>query len=144
MSVSDMQSTPRTIASGRLTTCGVVKEGRAVRLGFLDAQGQPHSVEFPVEQVHSIIMTLPRMLSEALQRRTKDQTSRCVFSLGHWTIESAHNDCLVMTLSTVDGFEVSFGIPFDTCVALGSALRHEGRSATEQSTTDRLPSPAIN
>jgi hypothetical protein len=144
MSASDSQSTSRTITSGRLTTCGVIKEGQAVRLDFLDSQGNPHSVEFPVEQVHSIIMTLPRMLSEALQRRTQDQTSRCVFSLGRWTIESAHNGSLVVTLSTVDGFEVSFGIPFDTCVALGSVLRHEGRSATAQSTTHRPKSPAIN
>lgn len=144
MAASHSQTTLHTITSGRLTTCGVVKEGRAVRLDFLDSRGEPHSVEFPVEQVHYIIMTLPRMLSEALQRQTQDQTSRCVFSLGRWTIESAHNGSLVVTLSTVDGFEVSFGIPFDTCVALGSVLRHEGRSATEQLTADRSKSPAIN
>jgi hypothetical protein len=144
MSASNSQSTPRTITSGSLTTCGVVKEGWAVRLDFLDTKGQPYSVEFPVEQVHSIVMTLPRVLSEAVQRRTQDQTSRCVFSLGRWTIESTQNNCLVVTLSTVDGFEVSFGIPFDTCVALGSALRHEGRCAMEHPTTDRLLRPLIN
>jgi hypothetical protein len=144
MSASDPQSSPCTITSGLLTTCGVVNEGRAVRLDFLDSKGEPYSVEFPVEQVHSIIMTLPRMLSEAVQRRTQDQTSRCVFSLGRWTIESTQNSCLVVTFGTVDGFEVSFGIPFDTCVSLGSALRQEARSAREQPTTDRLMKPVIN
>ena len=40
----------QTVSSSRLTTCKVVKEGRAIRLEFLDDGGQPVSVEFPFDQ----------------------------------------------------------------------------------------------
>jgi hypothetical protein len=43
MSGSVSQSTPRTITSGRLTTCGVIKEGSTVRLDFLDSKREPYS-----------------------------------------------------------------------------------------------------
>jgi hypothetical protein len=122
----------RNVTSTRLTTCSVVKEGRAIRLEFLDADGQPASVEFAFDQAESIIMTLPQMLSKALQRRTHSPSSRYVFSLGRWSIESCDAGSLIATLSTADGFQVSFNIPFDACRAIGQALRHEGEGAMEQ------------
>ena len=122
----------RNVTSSRLTTCSVVKEGGAIRLEFLDGDGQPVSVEFPFDQAESIIMTLPQMLSKALQRRTRSPSSRYVFSLGRWSIESCDAGSLITTLSTADGFQVSFSIPFDACRAIGHALRHQGECAMEQ------------
>jgi hypothetical protein len=84
-------------------------------------------------------MTLPRMLSKALQRRTQGQSSRYVFSLGRWSIETSDENGSILTMSTPDGFQVSFAIPFDACRALGWALGHEGRSATK---TDGASEPA--
>lgn len=129
----------RTVTSSRLTTCSVVKEGRAIRLEFLDADGQPVSVEFPFDQAESIVMTLPQMLSKALQRRTHSPASRYVFSLGRWSIENCDEKSLIATLSTNDGFQVSFMIPLDACRAIGHALRHEGGAALEQ---DGVSQPA--
>lgn len=122
----------RTITSTRLTTCSLVKEGRAIRLEFLDGEGKPVAVEFPFDQAQSIVMTLPRMLSKALQRRTRSPSSRYVFTLGRWSIESSDGKSLIVTMSTADGFQVSFAIPFDACRAMGWALGHEGRSAAER------------
>lgn len=123
----------RKMISSRLTTCGVVNDGRAIRLEFLDAEGRPVSVEFPFDQAQSIVMTLPQMLAKALQRRTRSPSSRYAFSLGRWSIESSEEkNSLIVTLATADGFQVSFAIPFDACRAMGWALGHEGRSATEQ------------
>jgi hypothetical protein len=122
----------RSVTSSRLTTCSVVQDGRAVRLEFLDGDGQPVSVEFPFDQAESIIMTLPQMLSKALQRRTHDESARYVFSLGRWSIESCDQKSLIATLATDDGFQVSFTIPFDACRAIGHALRHEGGCGVEQ------------
>ncbi len=122
----------RNVTSSRLTTCTIVNEGRAIRLEFLDGDGKPASVEFPFDQAESIIMTLPQMLSKALQRRTRSPSSRYVFSLGRWSIESCDARSLIATFSTVDGFQVSFSIPFDACRAIGHALRSEGEGAMEQ------------
>jgi hypothetical protein len=122
----------QTVSSSRLTTCKVVKEGRAIRLEFLDDGGQPVSVEFPFDQAESIVMTLPQMLSKALQRRTRDRSSRYAFSLGRWSIESCDEKSLIATLCTADGFQVSFAIPFDACQAIGHALRHEGECGLEK------------
>jgi hypothetical protein len=123
------------MTSSALTTCAVVKEGRAIRLEFLDGGGRPVSVEFPFDQAQSIVMTLPQLLSKALQRRTRSPSSRYAFSLGHWSIESSdEKNSLIVTLSTDDGFQVCFAIPFDACRAMGWALGHEGRSAAEHDT----------
>ena len=118
------------MTSSQLTTCSVVKDGHAIRLEFLDGEDQPVSVEFPFEQAQSIVMTLPRMLSKALQRRTRSPSSRYAFTLGRWSIESSdEKNGLIVTLGTDDGFQVSFVIPFDACRAIGWALGREGRSA---------------
>ena len=120
-----------------MTTCTIVKEGRAIRLEFVDGEGQPASVEFPFDQAESIIMTLPQMLSKALQRRTHSPSSRYVFSLGRWSIESCDASSLIATFSTTDGFQVSFSISFDACRAIGQALRQEGEGALEQDSSSR-------
>jgi hypothetical protein len=122
----------RIVTSSRLTTCTIVTEGRAIRLGFLDGDGQPASIEFPFDQAESIVMTLPQMLAKALQRRTRTPSSRYVLPLGRWSIESCDQNSLIATLSTGDGFQVSFAIPFEACRAIGHALRQEGECALER------------
>jgi hypothetical protein len=73
-------------------------------------------------------MTLPHLIGRAVALRTKDPTARCVFSLKQWTLERVDADGLIVTLSTDDGFAVSFSVPLTTCNALGFALRHESES----------------
>jgi hypothetical protein len=119
-----------TIISSALTTCDTAEDGKTIRLDFLDEAGASVSVAFPFRQAAAVMMTLPRLLSKALRRQTQSDTSRYVFSLGRWSIESSDQPCLIMTLATDDGFEVSFGIPFETCRAMGWALKEEGRDAS--------------
>lgn len=122
----------RKMTSSQLTTCSVVKDGSAIRLEFLDGDGQPVAVEFPFDQAQSIVMTLPQMLAKALQRRTRSPSSRYAFSLGRWSIESSEEkNSSIVTLATDDGFQVSFAIPFEACRAIGWALGREGRAASE-------------
>jgi hypothetical protein len=72
-------------------------------------------------------MTLPRLLSKAIRARTGDPHARFVFRVDHWMLESTHDaQCLLVTLRTVDGFEVTLGIPFSHCQALGDALKRHG------------------
>ena len=120
------------IESARLTNCRVTADGEILELGLVDHSGAEVSVRLPFMQAEAVAMTLPQLLGRALIRRTGSQTARYVFGLGDWLIESARgHNCLIVTLKTTDGFEVSFGIPFAECQAMGWSLKHRAEEAIE-------------
>lgn len=134
---------PVKIRSSRLTTCGVAADGKNIELEFIDSSGAPVTVELPFDQAESVVMTLPSLLNRALRQRTGDIDARYVFGLREWSLESTRDQsCLIATLKTTDGFEVSFGIPIEACRSLGWSLqegvdqavaageRHEETTAT--------------
>ena len=113
------------IRSSRLTTCGVAADGENIELEFIDSAGAPVTLELPFDQAESVVMTLPGLLSRALRQHTGDDDARYVFGLREWSLESARDQaCLIATLKTADGFEVSFGIPLEACRSLGWSLQH--------------------
>lgn len=121
------------IFSSKLTTCSVSRDGEVVELGLLDRSGNAVSVHLPFEQAESVVMTLPQSLEWALKRRTRSETSRYIFPLGEWSLERPENgDCLLLTLRTVDGFEVTFGVPFNISEFLGTSLRDGTEKAVKQ------------
>lgn len=119
------------ICSRRLTTCGVNDDGEVVELGFLDSSSEAVSVQLPFDQAESLVMTLPHLLARALRRRTGLESARYVFRVGDWSIEGSEEDpnCLILTLATVDGFEVSLGISLEKCGFLGACLHDESEKA---------------
>jgi len=131
------------IDSVELTTCGVTADGATVELGFVDVAGAAVSVRLPFDQAEAVVMTLPSLLARALKRRTGNPEARYVFDLGEWLVEGAKaGNCLIVTLTTPDGFEVSFGIPFAACRSLGWTLKREADEAQELA-GDRLGSARI-
>jgi hypothetical protein len=138
----------RKIVSSRLTTCEVVKDGHAVRLDLMNEAGHPVSLEMSIEQAQSLVMTLPRLVSKAVKVRTGNPHSRYAFPMAEWKLETtAGEKCLLLTLTTPDGFEVTFGIPFSKCQRLGSALTRHGEAASEGNAADGLdcsPVPVLN
>jgi hypothetical protein len=113
-----------------LTTCRVQADGETLELGFVDGSGESSSLRVPFESAQAIAMTLPRLLSEAVRRITGEEQSRYVFPLGKWRVEAAEDQSgAIATLSTPDGFEVSFGITPAVCRGLGWALKSEGDAA---------------
>ncbi len=116
-----------------LTTCSVDDSGEAVELNFVDPQGQPMSLRIPFGDAQAMTMTLPRLLTLALQRITGSPTARYVFPLGGWRIEDTReHGNVITTLSTEDGFEVSFGLPLAACTGLGWALKVEADDRTQE------------
>jgi hypothetical protein len=125
------------IASSKLTTCGVAADWETVELEFLDQSGAATTLQLPLDQAEAVVMTLPHVLAYALKRRTGQHDARYVFGLGEWCIEDTRDqDSLIVTLKTTDGFEVSFGIPFETGRALGFSLQHEAKAAIAASERD--------
>lgn len=119
-----------TIAIGELTTCEVIESGRFLRLDAKDPSGAPVSLKVSFEQAEGILMTLPHLLRKALYSQTGSSSVRFVFPLGQWAVEqSLGHKCLIVTLKTDDGFDVSFGVPFETSHALAAALKQEAVAA---------------
>jgi hypothetical protein len=112
------------IRSNRLTTCRVAADGSNAGLEFVDYSGAAVTVELPLEQAEALVMTLPHLLVRALRQQTGDDEARYVFGLREWAVERAKDrSCLITTLKTTDGFEVSFGLPLEASRSLGCTLQ---------------------
>lgn len=99
------------IKAAALTTYGVSPDGRHVRIHVTDDAGAPAVLELPTPALNELMMTLPRMLREALQNQYQDPSLRLVHDMGDCQVEqAAGDDRLILTLRTPDGFEVSFAI----------------------------------
>jgi hypothetical protein len=122
------------VRSQKLTTCRVANDGSSVGLEFLDVSGAKVTLELPLDQAEALIMTLPHLLTRAVRRRTGNQQARDVFGLREWALEGAkEQECLIATLTTMDGFEVCFGISFEECRSLGWNLQQSADAALEAS-----------
>src|SRR5215470_8572821 len=110
----------------------------------MDRSDTAVSVQLPFDQAEAVVMTLPQLLTRAVRRRTGKPEARYVFGLGEWAIEDTKDkDCLIVTLKTTDGFEVSFAIPFGACQALGWNLQHEARQAAEPQEPNEDAPPSV-
>ena len=111
----------RPLASDALTTWSVSADGSRVRLGFSNGQGRPRCLDLPLEAISGLLMTLPRILQRALDARG-DGSSRVVQPLGAWRLEQAAGDGrLILTLTTPDGFAVTFALAPGELAAMAEA-----------------------
>ena len=112
------------IKGERLTTWEVAEDGERVCLGLEDEDGQRHAVSLPASVLSALMMTIPRMLRQALETRFSDSTRRMIHELGDWRVERAAGaDAFIISLTTVDGFEVTFAVPSSRADRLGETPR---------------------
>ena len=122
------------IETQSLTSCEIAPDGAAISLGFVDAAGRAAAINFPVEQVGALAMTLPGLIDKALQTRYGDQSLRYAYPLESWLIEQSSDPTQAMvTLRTVDGFSVCFSIPREQQSELGEALTAPAQRVTTRS-----------
>jgi hypothetical protein len=103
----------------------------AISLVVEDASGRSVRLRFPTDVLSSLIMTLPQMLTAAVQRRRNDPTERLVYPLAESRTElSTDRSTQILTLKTRDGFTVSFAISDEQFeeIARSHALSVEMRS----------------
>ncbi len=96
------------IEGRRLTTFDVATDGVRFRLNFTDAQGQHSAVTLPTECLNELLMTLPRIASQARRARYNDSSLRLVFPATEWRVESSGDRGVILTIGTGGGFEASF------------------------------------
>ncbi len=104
-----------------LTAWSVLPGGRRVHLGFEDASGRRCRLNLPFDALSALLLTIPRIMGAALRARG-DPSARVIQPLGSWHLErAAGTGCLILTLSTPNGFDVAFTVAPDQLAAMGEA-----------------------
>jgi hypothetical protein len=112
----------RGIQVRKLTRFETVDDGTSIKIFVEDATGQPATLSFPIECLTSLMMTLPGMVTAAVQRQKKDPTLRVTFPLEQFEVELGSDlDTRILTLRTPDGFAVSFSLSEEQCRGIGCA-----------------------
>jgi hypothetical protein len=93
-----------------LTTFDIDSDGCHVQLNFVCQDQTRGSLRLPTECLKQLVMTLPRMMTQALQVKYSDKSLRLVYPVEEMRIEqSVESTAMIVTLVTHDGFDVSFG-----------------------------------
>ena len=116
-----------------LATCEVTADGGAISLGFVDAAGQPATVTLSLNDAGSLAMTLPGLITKALQTRFGDRSLYNAYPLASWAIEQSSDPTQVLvTLRTADGFSACFSVQRQQRNEFGEAPSlHPGRRSSE-------------
>ena len=105
----------------KLTRFETAEDGSSIEMLVEDTAGRPSSLRFPIDSLTSLIMTLPAMVTSALQQRQKDPTLRVVFPLQQFDLELSSNLATrILTLKT-PVVSLSFSLNADQCRRLGCA-----------------------
>jgi len=101
-------------------------DGSSIRMSMKDASGDPLSVRMPLECLNQLLMTLPGMVRQAVQRQHRDPTVRVVYPLARFQVELADDfETRILTLETPDGFSVSFGLTEEQCQQIAADRRND-------------------
>jgi len=112
-----------TVRIAALTTCEVSGDGTRIQLDMVDEEGQQVTLELRAALATPLILTLPRLMEQCLQRLHGDAT-RLVFPMGRWALEAATEaDAFILSLETPDGFRVAFAVSMDDASGLADALQ---------------------
>lgn len=121
------------IESQSLTTCEVAPDGSTIVLGFTDSRGAPARIRLPLSQIGALALTLPDLITKALQSRFGDRTLRYAYPLASWTVEQSSDPRTGMvTLSTTDGFSVCFSMERELQQTLAEALASDSANEPQR------------
>jgi hypothetical protein len=116
------------IEIGRLITFETATDGAAVRLVAADIAGRTIGIILTIETVSALLMTLPRMASDAIKRAHDDPTMRITYPARDFKIELSSGNSRILTIGTPDGFTVSFSLTEELSQRLGEAhLKNVGQ-----------------
>lgn len=105
------------------TSCEVSGVGRRISLSYSGDFGSAQQLHISAAQAGSLAMTLPRLLSVALQARLRDPSLRIVFPLAECDLDAtAVSSNRILSLCTPDGFEVGFSISPETLAHIGAPI----------------------
>jgi hypothetical protein len=110
-----------------LTRFETGEDGASISLLAEDISGHSVRLVFPTDVLSSLTMTLPKMLTTAIQRRRNDPSARLVYPLAAFKMElSTDLSTRILTLMTPDGFTVSFAVSDDQFRELAQSHARSG------------------
>jgi hypothetical protein len=90
--------------------------GDFIKLIGEGAAGQVVSLNFKTSSLSGLLVTLPKLVAGAERRRRNDPSVRLVFELSQLQVElSTDRLTRILTLTTNDGFSISFGLTEVQC-----------------------------
>jgi hypothetical protein len=99
------------IVGKELIAYDIASDGNWFRMSFSCVNGKQGSLRLPTECLKVLIMTLPRMMTKALSARYGDDSLRLVYPAEVVRIEGSRDpNTFILTLTTPDGFAVSFSL----------------------------------
>jgi hypothetical protein len=123
----------KSIDVAQLTSFETAVDGSAIKMHMEDSAGQAFSICFPVDCLRSLLMTLPKMVTGAVQRRYNDPRLRVTYPVDTFQIELGSDLCTrILTLATPDGFAVSFSLTEEQCQEIGLAETETTESGSAQ------------
>lgn len=131
-----MTNSVRVIDAAALTTFTVDPDGARVRLNVRDQDDAPATLVLSVESLGQLLMTLPRMIHQALQNGHGDESLRLVYPLEGYKLELGEVDWngaqrFILTLQTGGGFAVSFASSADSLTCMARSIFGDGRLRSE-------------
>jgi hypothetical protein len=110
----------KTLDVSHLTSFAVAPDGDEVTLNMAESEGTTISLRLPFECVTQLVMTLPKIQTQAVRARHRDPTLRVVYPVGPWTMETSDDPTkVILTLITTDGFHASFALPVKEIIDMG-------------------------
>jgi hypothetical protein len=105
----------------RLINFETATDGTAVRLVVEDIARRTIRIIFTVETLSALLMTLPRMASDAIKRAHGDPRMRITYPAADFQLELSSGNVRILTIGTPDGFGVSFSLTEELSQELGEA-----------------------
>jgi hypothetical protein len=105
----------------RLINFETAADGTAVRLLAEDIAGRTIRIILTIEALSALLMTLPKMASNAIKRVHSDPAMRITYPATDFQIELSPGNVRILTIGTPDGFTVSFSLTEEISQELGEA-----------------------
>ena len=95
----------------KATTFDVASDGTSFRMNFICRDDGQVSLSLPTECLRGFMMTLPKMMRQALRARGDNESLRLVYPVDNLRIEhSSEPNSFIVTLTMMNGFEASYGL----------------------------------
>lgn len=104
-----------TIHAESLSSFEVAPDGSIVRLNVRDRQGTQGALELPANCVNQLLLSLPKVIRQALRNAHGDERARLVHALDSFRLDPGDPDengirRYVLTLRTGGGYEAAFAM----------------------------------
>ncbi len=122
------------IHANALTTFAISPDGSRVRFNVRDQNGEVSALDLPSSCINQLLMTLPRIVQEALRQSRGDSSLRLAYPMEGFSLElgDVGEDGVqryLLTLQTDGSFEITFSIKDNLLGVVARSIMDEVQDA---------------